>query len=65
MSVFDKLPKPWFTTRIEGEKILGEDYYFCEQAAKAGFEIWCDGNLSREVGHIGQKIYHLPSVASG
>jgi hypothetical protein len=59
LSVFDKLPKPWFSTRIEGEKILGEDYYFCEQAQKAGFDVWCDGDLSREVGHIGQKIYKL------
>jgi hypothetical protein len=59
MSVFDKLPKPWFTTKIEGEKIMGEDYYFCEQAQKAGFAIWCDGDLSREVGHIGQRVYHI------
>lgn len=59
LRVFDRLPKPWFTTRLEGEKLLGEDYYFCEQAQKIGFEIWCDGDLSCEVGHIGQKIYFL------
>lgn len=59
MSVFDTLPKPWFTTKIEGEKIMGEDYYFCEQAQKAGFEIWCDGDLSRDVGHIGQRVYYI------
>jgi len=59
MSVFDKLPKPWFTTKIEGEKIMGEDYYFCEQVQKAGLEVWCDGDLSREVGHIGQRVYHI------
>ena len=44
-------------TRAEGEKILGEDYYFCERAREAGFEIWCDGDLSRELAHIGQKAY--------
>ena len=59
LSVFDKLSKPWFSTQIEGEKIRGEDYYFCNRAAEAGFEIWCDGDLSKEVGHIGQKIYTL------
>ncbi len=59
MKVFDKLPKPWFNTSVEGEKILGEDYYFCEQARKVGFEIWCDGDLSREIGHVGQKTYRL------
>lgn len=62
LQVFDRISKPWFSTAIIGEKIIGEDYYFCEQAQKAGFEIWCDGDLSREIGHIGQKIYQLPPV---
>jgi hypothetical protein len=57
LSIFDKLAKPWFNTRAEGEKIMGEDYYFCERASDAGFEIWCDGDLSREIGHIGQKTF--------
>jgi len=59
MAVFDTLAKPWFNTRVEGEKLLGEDYYFCERATEAGFEIWCDGDLSKEVGHIGQKTYYI------
>ncbi len=63
MSVFSRLAKPWFSTRIDGEKLLGEDYYFCERAAEAGFEIWCDGDLSREVGHIGQSVYRLDTAA--
>jgi hypothetical protein len=57
LSIFDRLSKPWFNTRVEGEKIVGEDYYFCERATAAGFEIWCDGDLSRELGHIGQKVF--------
>ena len=57
LTVFDQLPKPWFNTKAEGEKIMGEDYYFCERAAAAGFEIWCDGILSRELAHIGQKSF--------
>src|ERR1700722_11020534 len=48
MSVFEKLTKPYFNTRAEGEKLLGEDYYFCDNTAKAGFEVWCDGDLSNE-----------------
>jgi hypothetical protein len=59
MRVFEKLPKPWFSDRVEGEKILGEDFHFCENAAAAGFEIWEDTALSKEVGHIGQRIYRL------
>lgn len=59
MSVFSKIPKPWFNTVADGEQLLGEDYFFCDQARRAGFEVWCDGDLSREVGHIGQKLYKL------
>ena len=62
MSVFDKLPKPYFNTRVEGEKLLGEDYTFCDNATKAGFEIWCDGDLSSELGHIGQALYRLDNA---
>jgi hypothetical protein len=62
MNVFDKLTKPYFNTRVEGEKLLGEDYAFCENATKAGFEIWCDGDLSVEMGHIGQAIYCLDNA---
>jgi hypothetical protein len=59
MRVIEKLPKPWFSGRIEGEHILGEDVHFCDRAAAAGFEIWQDVALSQEVGHIGEKIYKL------
>ena len=57
--VFEKLSKPWFNTIAAGDSLLGEDYFFCHNAIAAGMEIWCDGDLSRELGHIGQKIYQL------
>jgi len=57
LAIFDKLPKPWFNTSVEGEKILGEDFTFCTHAREAGFEIWCDGDLSRDITHIGQKAF--------
>jgi GT2 family glycosyltransferase len=63
MRVFEKLPKPWFNTRVEGEQIMGEDVHFCERATMAGFEIWQDVALSREVGHIGEKIFRLADKA--
>ncbi len=59
MRVFEKLTKPWFSDRVEGEQIVGEDVHFCERAATAGFEIWQDTVLSREVGHIGENIFRL------
>ncbi|MGE3622316.1 MAG: hypothetical protein AB7H77_00380 [Bdellovibrionales bacterium] len=59
ISVFEKLPKPWFSDRVEGEQIVGEDIHFCERATAAGFEIWQDTTLSKEVGHIGEQIFWL------
>jgi hypothetical protein len=62
MKIFESLSKPYFRFRIEGENILGEDYHFCERVTDAGFEIWCDGDLSREIGHIGQKTYDVSAA---
>jgi len=65
MSVFDKLSKPYF--RFESDAngdIVGEDYVFCDRAREAGYRIWCDAVMSREIGHIGQAVYRLPEVAS-
>jgi hypothetical protein len=64
LALFDKLTKPWFNTQSVGEKIMGEDYYFCERASAAGFEIWCDGDLSRELAHLGQKAYTCTAQSS-
>jgi hypothetical protein len=64
-NVFNKLSKPYFNLVAEGDQLRGEDYYFCEKARAAGFEIWCDGNLSAELGHIGQKINRLVEQNTG
>jgi len=65
MRVFDKLSKPHFRfeTNAEGQ-IVGEDYVFCDRARQAGFQIWCDAALSRDLGHIGQSVYRLPAIKS-
>lgn len=57
MKVFEKLSKPYFTftSNEDGKVIKGEDGYFCEEAKKAGYEIWCDPTIS--IGHIGDFIY--------
>ena len=62
MSVFNSLPKPWFNLTAEGDQLRGEDYYFCEQLRATGFEIWCDGDLSVQLGHIGQKINRIENA---
>lgn len=38
-----------------GEKMIGEDVYFCAKAKKAGFKVWC--NPFANIGHIGNFNY--------
>jgi hypothetical protein len=72
MAVFDKLKKPYFAeppvwmfnqlcqqTRFKEDDVVGEDTYFCLNARAAGFDIWCDGSLSLEIGHIGTKVFYI------
>lgn len=63
MPVFLALPQPWFNTKNVGEKIMGEDVYFSENARQAGYDIWCDGTLSRELKHIGSCLYGMTDGA--
>lgn len=60
--VFEKISKPYFDCSWivnenfkEGEKMIGEDVYFCDKAKKAGFKVWCDPTI--QVGHIGNYVY--------
>jgi hypothetical protein len=55
--VFKKLPKPWFVTDCREE--LGEDVFFCRAARAAGFDVWLDVDLSKNVRHMGQHYYSL------
>jgi hypothetical protein len=45
--VFETLEAPWFVCQYNerGELALSEDFYFCERALKAGYEIWAQCNL--------------------
>ncbi len=58
-SVYEKIPQPHYLQEYIPELNLeiGEDIYFCQQAQKAGYEVWCDQELSKEVAHIG--IFHF------
>jgi hypothetical protein len=57
--VYEKVPQPHYLQEFVPELNLeiGEDIYFCQQAQKAGYQIWCDQQLSRETSHIG--IFHF------
>ncbi len=45
--VFEKLGPPWFRFLYneDGYLVKGEDFYFCERAVEAGYEIWADCDL--------------------
>lgn len=57
--VYEKTPQPHYLQEYITELNLeiGEDIFFCNQVKKAGFEVWCDQDLSKEVAHIG--IFHF------
>jgi hypothetical protein len=41
------------------DEVVGEDEYFCHYALEAGLDIWCDMELSTEIGHIGSTVYYI------
>ena len=51
--VFEKMPKPWFDVRTEGERIIGEDALFCRKWREMGNRIWAAPYI--HVTHTGQK----------
>lgn len=57
IKVFDNIPKPWFPIKYREDlgEIQSEDYCFCDLATQAGYELWCDLDLSHELGHIGSQ----------
>lgn len=56
-SVFMDIKRPWFTIEYteDGQAKTSEDVWFCKQAQKAGYEVWCDPTIP--VGHIGDYLY--------
>ena len=54
-SVFKALSEPWYETpwRTDKRGYIGEDVFFCNKARSAGFKIWIDHDVSKEIGHVG------------
>ena len=52
LEIFKKLKSPYF---VWGD--TSEDVGFCTKARDAGLKIWCDADLSKEIGHVGIHIY--------
>jgi len=51
LSVFDRLPKPWFQTHYEGDQYVGEDVYFCRLLQAYGMPLYVDHDASQQVRH--------------
>lgn len=58
-TVFEQTPKPWFHIPYipESDGFWGEDVWFCNAVRKAGFPVYVDHDLSKEVRHIGMREY--------
>jgi hypothetical protein len=46
-------------TKFHGGSYMGEDYNFCLKAQRYGFQVWCDLDLSMELGHLGETTVYL------
>lgn len=46
------------------DALVGEDEYWCELVLKAGFDIWCDMELSMEIGHTGYDVFYIENPES-
>lgn len=57
--VLRKIDKPWFNYEWLPEKNVfkGEDFYFSERAAEAGYDLYIDHDLSKQVLHYGSTGY--------
>ena len=61
--VYKKMTEPYFWFyEVPGDKILGEDVYFCVKAFDTGFDSFVDHGLSNEIGHIGQYTYSWDDI---
>jgi len=57
MKVFDSLTKPYFAYLTTPEGSMSEDSFFSHKARNAGFAIHLDTALTKEVGHVGSKVF--------
>ena len=55
--VFRKVPEPWFTVEFENGRWVSEDETFFRAARQAGYKVWIDADLTKNIGHLGVKEY--------
>lgn len=59
-----KIPQPYFALMWDDKlkKMWSEDTYFSLKARDHGLDIWCDHDLSREIGHMGDFEYKFDDL---
>lgn len=57
--VFQNMYKPWFsiTYSKKTDDYLGEDMNFCQKASDAGYKLYVDCDLSKEIYHLGTTAF--------
>jgi hypothetical protein len=60
IDTFKAIGEPYFMFGFEKntKQYVGEDVYFCHQAALRGYQPFIDHDLSRDVGHIGDIVLY-------
>lgn len=65
ITIFDKLKMPYFQTEWLGNNAYATtDWYLSEKVREAGFKIYVDHDLSKQIGHVGGHVYHCAEVAA-
>lgn len=57
--VYETIPKPWFLmgySKQSGNYVY-QDYYFSEEAKKAGYKLYVDHDVSKRIYHVGPHNY--------
>lgn len=53
-----EMSRPWFRHGLNAQGgDVGEDIMFCRAVREAGFTVYIDHDLSKEIGHVGQHDY--------
>ncbi len=65
LSVLADFPAPYFGAmwNVDTSTYVIEDEFFCRLLWARGIEIWCDHDLSRQIGHVGEFEYVPPEYS--
>lgn len=59
--VYETMAKPYFSVTWNDDytNLVGEDIYFCTRAKEAGYEIWLENDISKNIAHVGTRAYTI------